>query len=181
MKLKTTLPGLLILVVILLGSIAQAAQPQARAYFAPDGDLKKAVISHINGAKQSIHVLSYYFSEPDVAKALAAAARRGVKVEAIFDAKVESKDKNPFLARELKDAGATVLLDGNHKTMHNKVIIYDGKTVQTGSYNLRKKVDKKNAENVLFITSEDVAAQYLKDFQTHKSHSQPYQGLSPSK
>ncbi len=174
MKLKTALPCLLLLIFALFAATAQAAQPEAKAYFAPGGDIKKAVISHINDAKQSIHVLSYYFSEPDIAKALAAASRRGVKVEAIFDAKVESKDKNPFLARELKDAGASVQLDAIHKTMHNKVIIYDGKTVQTGSYNLRNKVDKKNAENVLFITSEDVAEQYLKDFQAHRDHSQPY-------
>lgn len=174
MKLKTTLSGLLILIMVFFVPTAQADPPQAQAYFAPDGNVKKAVLSHINNAKESIHVLSYYFSEPDIAKALAAASRRGVKVEAIFDARVESKDKNPFLAREIKEAGALVLLDGSHKTMHNKVIIYDGKTVQTGSYNLRNKVDKKNAENVLFITSEDVAKQYLKDFQIHKSHSKPY-------
>lgn len=174
MKLKTPLQGLMILTIIFLASTARADQPLAKAYFSPGKEITQAVISHINDAKQSIQVLSYYFSEPDIANALAAAARRGVNVEAIFDARVESRDKNPFLARELKEAGATVLLDGSHRTMHNKVIIYDGKIVQTGSYNLSQNADKKNAENALFIISEDVTAQYLKDFQTHKSHAKPY-------
>jgi len=174
MRSKTMLTALLLLGMVFFAQTAQADPPQAQAYFAPDGNAKKAIISHIENAKESIHVLSYYFSDPDIARALADASRRGVKIEAIFDAKVESKDKNPFLAREIKEAGASVLLDGNHKTMHNKVIIYDGKTVQTGSYNLRNKIDKRNAENVIFVTSDDIAKQYLNDFQTHKSHSKPY-------
>lgn len=176
MKLKTSILPLLALVLALVFSAgpARAAQTEAKAYFAPNGGIREAVIDHINRAEKSIHILSYYFSEPGIAKALTRAAGRGVKVEAVLDAKGGNKDKNPYLAGQLKDAGAAVYMDSNHKTMHNKVMIYDGKTVQTGSYNLRKGVDKKNAENVLFITSEDVAAQYLKDFQLHKAHSRPY-------
>ena len=97
-----------------------------------------------------------------------------MKVEAIFDSKAESRDKNPFLAGEIKKAGAAVYLDGNHNLMHNKVVIYDGRTVQTGSYNLRKKTDETNAENVIFITSKGISEEYMNNFQTHKKHSEHY-------
>lgn len=161
-------------ILLLFVAAATAAQPEAEVYFAPDGGVKEAVIKHIKEAKKSIKILSYYFSEPDIADALAAAAKRGVAVEGVFEKKAEDKDKEDFLGKELKGAGGKVFLDGTHKTMHNKVIIYDDTIVQTGSYNLRKKVDKKNAENVLFLNSPEIAAKYLENFKLHKSHADPF-------
>lgn len=137
------------------------------------GNGKEAILRHMREAEQSIILHTYYLSDPDFADALIAAKKRGVHVEAVLSAKAPEKDAHPFLASVLAEEGIPVLLDPEHRNAHNKVIIYDGKIIQTGSYNLKKDVDKINAENVLFIHSAKLAHVYLQNYEKHKSHSKP--------
>ncbi|HHU1455052.1 TPA: phospholipase D-like domain-containing protein, partial [Escherichia coli] len=49
---------------------------------------------------------------------------------------------------------------------HDKVIIVDGNTVETGSYNFSRAAARKNSENVVVLKNmPDVAAQYLEHWQ----------------
>ena len=68
------------------------------------------------------------------------------------------------------------MIDANHAIAHNKVIVIDGETVVTGSFNFTKAAQEKNAENVLIIRDPAVAAQYAQNWETHRQHSQPYVG-----
>ena len=61
-------------------------------------------------------------------------------------------------------SGIDVMLDGNPRKMHHKVIIIDQSIVITGSYNFSRNADEKNDENVLFIYSPELAEQYLIEF-----------------
>lgn len=58
-----------------------------------------------------------------------------------------------------------VRTDGNKYTLHHKVIINDGETVITGSYNFTKAADNANDDNILVIHSSAVAALYEQEFQ----------------
>jgi phosphatidylserine/phosphatidylglycerophosphate/cardiolipin synthase-like enzyme len=55
-------------------------------------------------------------------------------------------------------------------------MIIDGETVITGSFNFTKAAQEKNAENVLIIRDQALAAQYTKNWRVHAQHSQPYVG-----
>lgn len=49
--------------------------------------------------------------------------------------------------------------------MHHKTFIVDGKVVITGSMNPSKNGDERNDENILIIYNEDLAQQYLGEFE----------------
>ena len=57
----------------------------------------------------------------------------------------------------LVHAGVPVWIDDGPAIAHNKVVILDGRTVITGSFNFSKAADTRNAENVVVIESETVA------------------------
>ncbi len=57
---------------------------------------------------------------------------------------------------------------------HNKVMIIDGVTVLTGSFNFTKAVDEKNAENLLVINDAALADRYAENWRLHAQHSEAY-------
>jgi phosphatidylserine/phosphatidylglycerophosphate/cardiolipin synthase-like enzyme len=68
------------------------------------------------------------------------------------------------------------MIDANHAIAHNKVMVIDGETVLTGSFNFTKAAQENNAENLLIIRDPALAAQYTKNWDVHRQHSQPYVG-----
>lgn len=103
---------------------------------------------------------------------LVAAHKRGVVVEAVFDAnktywekspeereKIEEKNKEA-IAR-LREAGVPVAIDGLDRVTHAKVVVIDGETVFLGSANWTGAALKDNHEANVRIRSKEVAAQVL--------------------
>ena len=68
------------------------------------------------------------------------------------------------------------MVDANHAISHNKVIVIDGALVITGSFNFTEAAQEKNAENLLIIRDPTLAAQYTKNWDAHRQHSQPDTG-----
>ena len=58
------------------------------------------------------------------------------------------------------EAGIDVLLDGNPKSMHHKVIIIDDEIVVTGSYNFSKSAKTRNDENTLILFDREIAGEF---------------------
>ncbi len=72
----------------------------------------------------------------------------------------------------------TTLIDDKHAIAHNKVMVIDGQTVITGSFNFTRAAEENNAENMLIIRSRELAYTYGATWQRHAEHSSPYQGRS---
>jgi phosphatidylserine/phosphatidylglycerophosphate/cardiolipin synthase-like enzyme len=72
--------------------------------------------------------------------------------------------------------GVSTMIDANHAISHNKVMVIDGELVLTGSFNFTKAAQEKNAENLLIIRDQALAAQYATNWDAHRQHSQPYVG-----
>jgi phosphatidylserine/phosphatidylglycerophosphate/cardiolipin synthase-like enzyme len=81
-----------------------------------------------------------------------------------------------FSADFLANQGVPTMIDANHAIAHHKVIVIDGEVVITGSFNFTKAAQEKNAENLLLIRDQTLAAQYTQNWETHRQHSQPYVG-----
>lgn len=158
-----------------VSSPCQAADPvtASHVYFSPKGGCTKAITDVIGQAKRSILVQAYSFTSYPIAEALIEAAKRGVKVETIVDGKQvhEKKTKLGLLAK----GGVITYLDGAHAIAHNKVMIIDGKTVITGSFNFTNAAEEKNAENLLILDDPALAAEYTGNWQKHQKHSERYQ------
>ena len=66
-------------------------------------------------------------------------------------------------------------VDDNHAIAHNKVLIIDGATVITGSFNFSKVAEEDNAENLLTIRDKrKLAGAYVENFSRHLDHAKPY-------
>jgi len=130
----------------------------------------------IASAKTSILVQAYSFTSAPIAKALVDAHKRGVSVQVLLDKSQRSEKYSSadFLANQ----GVLTRIDATHAIAHNKIIILDGVTVLTGSFNFTKAAQDKNAENLLILHDSALAAQYTKNWETHRAHSQAYQGRS---
>jgi len=135
-----------------------------------------AIAALVSGATRRIRVASMVLSSPKILQALLDQINAGLDVAGIYDGPqmagvVESWKAHPSSAHdqdqamwgEVKQhltgkASVPFQPDSLHNFMHNKVVVADD-TVATGSFNLSKNATG-NAENVLRITSADLAGQY---------------------
>ena len=99
---------------------------------------------------------------------------KGDKVEVILD-KSQRTQKYSF-ATFLYNSGIPTKIDAQHAIAHNKVMIIDGETVITGSFNFTKAAEQNNAENLLVIRDKKLAERYIKNWQEHDRHSEVYVG-----
>jgi phosphatidylserine/phosphatidylglycerophosphate/cardiolipin synthase-like enzyme len=143
-------------------------------YFSPHGGCTEAIVKELNKAKTTVLVQAYPFTSAPIAKALLNAHKRGVKVEVILD-KSQRTDKYSS-ATFFYNAGIPVKIDAVHAIAHNKIMIIDGETVITGSFNFTKAAEEKNAENLLVIRDRKLAERYIKNWQEHDRHSEVYVG-----
>jgi len=102
------------------------------------------------------------------------AHKRGVKVEAILD---KSNRTGRYSSADfLAYAGIPTMIDAAHAIAHNKIMIIDGETVITGSFNFTKAAEGRNAENLLVIKDKDLAGKYIENWRNHVGHSEVYRG-----
>lgn len=149
---------LALLVDIQAGHTAELAIPKdtsVSVYFSPRGGCTEAIINEIDHAKTEILVQAYSFTSAPIAKALVAAHKKGVKVQAILDKSQRSEKYTS--ATFLTNAGIPTFIDAKHAIAHSKVMIIDREVVITGSFNFTKAAEEKNAENVLIIKDNRVA------------------------
>lgn len=148
--------------------------------FAPgDGTLtENAIASLIAGATSRIRLASMVISSGKILQALASRIEAGIDVAGIYDRpemnNVASEWQrfaaqggpaaqhlalwNSVAPSFVGKASLPFTAEGPHNFMHNKAVVADG-TVATGSFNFSNNATR-NAENVLRIVSDDLAAQY---------------------
>ena len=95
-----------------------------------------------------------------------------MKVQVILDK--SQRTANYSSATFLANSGIPTFIDAAHAIAHNKVMIIDGTTVISGSFNFTKKAEDKNAENLLIIKSEEMAKLYKDNWDAHRQHSEEY-------
>jgi phosphatidylserine/phosphatidylglycerophosphate/cardiolipin synthase-like enzyme len=133
-------------------------------YFSPEDGTLGHILTAINSARESIYFMAYSFTSDELAQALIERYQAGVKVAGVFDKdQYHSNAGTEF--ETLLNAGMDVRLDGNPRLMHHKVIIIDQQVVITGSYNFSNNAEQHNDENSLIIHNQDIATQYLAEFQ----------------
>lgn len=135
---------------------------------------KSVIIDTINDSHESIIAAIYSFTDKDIARALVAAANRGVKVSVVADQKEnegrgggEGGDSNSVkysTVNYLSSNGVDTRVNGDYAIFHNKYLVADGKCVATGSYNWTSSATNRNAENVMLVCDSNAAQVYTKEF-----------------
>ena len=153
-------------------SCADRASRDVQVFFSPRGGCTEAVVGALASAKKSVVVQAYSFTSAPIAKALVDAHKRGVDVRVILDKsqRGEQYSSATFLLNE----GVPPLIDAKHAIAHNKVMVIDGETVVTGSFNFTKAAEVSNAENLLILHDAKLAKRYADNWREHEKHSEPY-------
>jgi phosphatidylserine/phosphatidylglycerophosphate/cardiolipin synthase-like enzyme len=162
----------------LTGIGTQSAPPAAKedgisCYFSPHGGCTEAVVAEIEKAQHEILVQAYSFTSHPIADALVDAHGRGVKVTIVLD-RSELKEHREA-ADQVAGAGIPTFVDARHKIAHNKIMLIDGRTIITGSFNFTTAAEHSNAENLLILHDRPkLYAAYQQNFEMHLGHSGTY-------
>ncbi|MFT4174264.1 MAG: phospholipase D family protein [Rhodocyclaceae bacterium] len=166
---------LVVLTALLSASSLLHAEPTIQVGFSPEGSARTLVLETIRNAKQSIQMLAYAFQAPDIMQALVDARKRGVDVRIVIDKKRNqgsaSKAAMDFVTRN----GIELRTNSHFHIHHDKTIIVDGNTVETGSFNFAASAETANSENVIVIEgAPDIARQYIAHWQSRWDLGKPY-------
>ena len=140
--------------------------------FVPGEDCEGAIVAEINQARSVILVQAYSFTSMPIAKALVSAKQRGVSVRVILDKSQRSERYSG--ATFLANAGIRTLIDEQPSIAHSKVIIIDGTSVITGSFNFTRSAQQYNAENLIVIRDGVLAQHYTENWVTRERLSSVY-------
>lgn len=132
------------------------ATPQV--YF--DSDIRAQIIKAINSSTETIDIAMYRFTDKKVIEALRQAKDK-VTVRVILG---YNKDRNLFTG--FKENEEINPLGGRKSSglMHHKFIIFDGKRIMIGSYNISGNAHKRNCENAIFLSDPTVIKAYQDQF-----------------
>ena len=150
------------------GGDANAAGPvggeRLDACFTPGADCTGMIVDRIGEARRQVLVQAYSFTSTPILTALAEASGRGIDVRVILDRSDEGGARSA--ARWLADHGIAPLIDDQVAIAHNKVLVIDGGTVITGSFNFTRAAQDRNAENLLIVEGRpDLAGLYAANWQ----------------
>lgn len=135
--------------------------------------LDTVILPALSRARRSIDVASFDLNVPAFVQALIDAHQRGVVVRVVVDddhgatiLRPELNNGQAFDALKTLKAGGVPLVDGGRSNglMHNKIIIVDGATLFTGSWNVSYNDTFRNNNNLLRITEPRLIANYQAEF-----------------
>ncbi|MFD7340242.1 phospholipase D-like domain-containing protein [Streptomyces violascens] len=144
---------------------------QIETQFAPQAGehIEERVIAAMNGANR-LRMAAFLVSDPGILQALSDLNEAGADLAGVYDPggmadARRSSHLDPALFWFMDDprfvaAPSHPYTPGREQDfMHNKVLVIDGQTVVTGSYNFSEHAET-NAENVLILTDSDLASAY---------------------
>jgi phosphatidylserine/phosphatidylglycerophosphate/cardiolipin synthase-like enzyme len=140
--------------------------------FSPKGGCTERVVEELGKAQHEIEMQAYSFTSQPITNALIAAHHRGVKVTVVLD-KSDIKEKSE--AAEVAADRIATYIDSKHSIAHNKIILIDGQTIITGSFNFTNQAEHNNAENLVVLHGRPkLYAAYDSNFKLHLGHSEPF-------
>ena len=132
--------------------------------FSPKGRSLNIILSAIKKANTSILVAAYTFTSKPISIALLEAHKRGVRVQVVAD---DKSNKSQYSAVTfLTNQGVPVRRNGKYAIFHHKFMVFDGRHVQTGSFNYSAAAVDRNAENVILMMNvPEIADFYTREWQ----------------
>ncbi len=158
---------------------ATPRKASVRSYFSPDDNVKQKLLKLIKNEKKSIRAAIFILTEPDIARALSRAQKRGVKVELITDVGCLKERSNKMSM--LCDSGCTLFVynppapQKGSSLMHHKFALFESpQVVWTGSYNFTKAASGSNQENAVSIADKKTYENFVRQFERVKERSYRY-------
>lgn len=155
------------------------APPAIEVAFSPEAGAEDLVLRVIRSAKRSLRLAGYSFTSPSVVRALLEAKQRGVDVAVLVDYQDNLRDARYGISRRalslLAEADIPTRTISIYAIHHDKYIIVDEHTVETGSFNYTMAAAMRNSENVLVVWGDvQLAQKYLAHWKDRWENAQPY-------
>lgn len=167
---KSLIIATMIFMICSSGVAVAGSGDNIEVFFSPGGGCTAAVVKEIGNARREVLAQAYSFTSAPITKALLEAHKRGVHVSILLDKSQRSERYSSLTF--FNNAGMNVKIDDAHAIAHNKVMIIDGETIITGSFNFTKAAEEKNAENLLVIrNNKKLVKAYTDNFDSHSKHS----------
>jgi phosphatidylserine/phosphatidylglycerophosphate/cardiolipin synthase-like enzyme len=142
-----TLPLIALFLLLTLTAPATAREAAIENAFSPQQGATDLIVKTIGAARHSVRVAAYFFTSWPIADALVQAHRRGVDVKLVLDSHQKFRRVIDYLDRN----GIAARVNSRYAIMHDKFMIVDGSTLETGSFNFTRAAEFENAENVLVL------------------------------
>lgn len=139
------------------------AGSQVGVFFSPDDGVAEQLLAVLQQARESIFFMSYAFTADPLAEMLLEKTAAGITVRGVIERGQADNMGSDY--QRLRAGGVEVVLDGNPRSMHHKVIIVDRRIVITGSYNFSRSAEEFNDENLLIIDNAELAQEFLIEFE----------------
>ena len=170
-------------VAIAFAPAAQAVVPatgQVEYAFSPREGAEGLVLKVIRSSRHDIRMLAYALTSAPVVGALIEAKKRGVDVAVVADYKenirADHSGKAHAALGALANAGIPVRTISVYPIHHDKVLVVDGATVQTGSFNYTQAAANSNSENVIVLWNNPALAKgYLAHWQRNWRQGQAFE------
>jgi len=161
------IPIPLLLSLLLLSPPPTHAQTTTQTAFSPSKEAVTLVENTIYTAHSSIEIAAYRFTSYKIADALIAAHHRGVKVRVLLDKSHGRRHRHRHTRQDkallaMQRAGIPIRINHHYAIMHDKYMIIDNNTIETGSFNYTASAERRNAENVLVIRNNPTLARQYK-------------------
>jgi phosphatidylserine/phosphatidylglycerophosphate/cardiolipin synthase-like enzyme len=135
----------------------------SEVYFSPSTDCEDRIVKGIESAAKEIVVAVYSINNRKIISALKAAKTRGVALRILTDFTQATQKSSGVLG--MVDDGLDIRVNTKFKIEHNKFGVFDGKLVETGSFNWTGAASRSNSENCIFLSEADVASKYKERFE----------------
>ena len=161
------------------------AGPAIDTGFSPEGSAERLVLKAICTARHSVHLSAYSFTSPAIVRALIDAHRRGIDVAVVADRKsnlVEDRSGKGRIALDLlSGAGVGVRTIDVYPIHHDKFMVIDGESVETGSFNFTTSAARYNSENAVVMWHVPIVAQaYQQHWQSRFNQGRLWSGQAPN-
>ncbi|UPT74179.1 MAG: phospholipase D-like domain-containing protein [Elusimicrobiota bacterium] len=126
--------------------------------FSDETQISGHLIRAIDATRVSLDIAIHGLALREVAEALSRAKKRGVRVRIVMNQTHVFPEKardtrSPEIQRLIDEGFEMRMLRGGDQfgVMHNKIAIFDGKILETGSYNWTHAADAWHWENAMFL------------------------------
>lgn len=126
-----------------------------------DRTIQDMILKDIKGAKNTIDLATYNYTDTKTSQALIDAVHRGVKVRMVID----EDNYNKKVVNQLRDGGVKIISAKSDGLMHAKYIIIDGKIVISGSANMTLASFSYDNNFMIRLESPDAAKVFTAEFE----------------
>lgn len=151
-------------------------------YFLPNENKEalNALISALSNAQNEIKISIYTFTHRQIANALRDSAKKGIKVQIIYDKSQNLQSKNSTIGYLAKYQNISVCTLEGLKSgeitgiMHQKMAIIDNKTLIIGSANYSKQAFERSYEVLYFTQQNEVLKKAVQNFEIMYKNCTPF-------